>query len=89
MNAVMVLHSGRKIGYFSGGKAERYAKLLDIAGFNGQVIQATATARKAAFGEKNTNVRMPSVYELAVQLGPAAEHIAAANKPPVEATLSS
>lgn len=86
-NAVMVLHVGRKIGYFSGGKAERYSQLLDIAGFNGQAIQATATAQKTALGEKSTNVRMPSVYELAVQLGPAAQHIADANKPPVEATF--
>lgn len=86
-NAVMVLHTGRKIGYFSGRSAERYAPLLDIAGSHGRAILATATAQKTAIGEKNTNVLMPSVYDLAVQLGPAAEHIAAANKPPVEATL--
>ncbi|MDQ0662818.1 hypothetical protein QFZ35_001316 [Arthrobacter ulcerisalmonis] len=86
-NAVMVLHKGRQIGYFSAFKAERYAQLLGIAGSEWQTIQASATAQKTALGDKNTNVQMPSVYELAVQLGPAAERIAAANKPPVEATF--
>lgn len=86
-NAVMVLHDGRKIGYFSADRAERYAQLLDIAGSNGLTIRATATAEKTATGDKNTNIRMPSVYDLALQLGPAAEQVAAANKPPVEATL--
>ncbi|WP_324644847.1 HIRAN domain-containing protein [Pseudarthrobacter sp. LT1] len=86
-NAIMVLHMGRQIGYFSAFKAERYAQLLDIAARQGQTIQATAGAQKTAHGDKITNVQMPSVYELAVQLGPAADHVAAANKPPVEATF--
>jgi hypothetical protein len=86
-NAVMVLYRGRKIGYFSASRAADYASLLDIAGRSGQTVQATATAQKTSHGDVNSSVMMPTVYELAVQLGPAASRIADANKPPIQATL--
>lgn len=86
-NAVMVLHKGRKIGYFSAGRAEKYAPLIDIASRSSSRVTATATAEVAGDGVPNTNVYVPSVYELALQLGDDARHIAAASKPPVEATL--
>lgn len=86
-SAIMVLHRGRKIGYFSAGKAAEYAPLIDIANKSGQIVHATATAQKTSHGDMNTTVEMPTVYELAVQLGPAASRIADANKPPIEASL--
>jgi hypothetical protein len=86
-NAIMVLYRGRKIGYFSAGNAADYAPLIDIAIKSGQAVQATATAQKTNHGDVNTTVEMPTVYELAVQLGPAASRIADANKPPIQATL--
>lgn len=86
-NAIAVLHKGRKIGYFSAGQAADYAPLIDIANEGGQTVQASATAQKDQRGEILTFVEMPTVYELAVQLGPAASRIADANKPPIQATF--
>ena len=85
-NAVAVLHKGRKIGYFSEYNAANYATLIDIANKGGQTVQAAATAHRER-GEILTHVAMPNVYELAVQLGPAASRIADANKPPIQATF--
>lgn len=86
-NAIAVLHKGRKIGYFGAGRAIDYAPLIDIANKGGQSVQATAIAHKEQRGEVNTTVAMPTVYELAVQLGPVASRIADANKPPIQATF--
>lgn len=86
-NAVMVMHKGRKIGYFSAGRAAEYAPLIDIANKSGQTVHASATAQKTYHGDINTTVEMPTVYELAVQLGPAASRIADANKPPIQAAF--
>lgn len=86
-NAIAVLHNGRKIGYVSADRAVDYAPLIDIANKDGQSVQAAAIAHKEQLGGVHTIVAMPTVYEVAVQLGPAASRIAEANKPPIEAPL--
>ena len=86
-NAIAVLHKGRKIGYFGAGRAVDYAPLIDIANKVGQSVQATAIAHKEQRGGILTHVAMPTVYELAVHLGPAASQIADTNKLPIQATF--